>query len=195
MTRGHALAIKGEIKLIVFDTETTGLFSSVDGPLDKLPKIIELFALKIDDQSFEIKDELDLLIDPKQPLSEEIIKVTSITDEMVKGKGAFPLHFEAISRFWLGEQWVAGHNITFDCDMMEIEMRRLGKTARFPWAPKRLCTVELTEHYQGRRMKLMDLHEYLTGEKFESAHRAKADVMATYRCIKELAKRGDLPAL
>jgi DNA polymerase-3 subunit alpha len=41
-------------------------------------------------------------------------------------------------------------------------------------------------------MKLADLHEFLFGEGFEDAHRAKSDVMATVRCFIELCKRGDI---
>lgn len=181
--------------MIIFDTETTGIFNSPEGPLDKLPKIIELFALKVDDHTLDIKGELALLIDPKKPVGEEITRITTITDDMLRGKGEFSAHFKTISEFWLGERWAAGHNITFDCDMLEIECRRMGKLSRFPWTPNRLCTVELTEHYEGRRMKLIDLHKRLTGEGFDSAHRAEADVRATHRCMLEMKKLGDLPPL
>lgn len=179
--------------MLIFDTETTGLYSSIEAPLRTLPKIIELFALKVDDSSLEIKDELHLLIDPGEPLSEEIVKITSITDQMVRGQGQFATHLHKISEFWLGERWAVGHNVTYDCDMLEIELRRVGKRNRFPWTPNRACTVELTEHLEGRRMNLTDLHTLLTGEGFESAHRAEADVRATYAVVKELRKRGEFP--
>ena len=177
---------------IIMDTETTGFISSTDAPLHTQPKIIELFALKINPDTFDIIGELELLIDPAEALSEEIIKVTGLTDDMLKGKGQFPSHVSSIQEFWLGEMHVLGHNVTFDCDMLEVEMRRLGLLNRFPWTPKRICTVEASEHYMGRRLKLIDLHTYLFGVGFEQAHRARNDVMATYRCAKEMARRGDL---
>jgi DNA polymerase III epsilon subunit-like protein len=177
---------------IVFDTETTGFISSIDAPLNTQPKIIELFALKIDEQNFEIIDELELLIDPREDLQEEIIRVTGLNDVDLKGKGEFAIHANAISDFWLGSNSSVGHNITFDCDMLEVEFKRLGRVNRFPWSPKRICTVEASEHYFGRRLKLIDLHTYLFSEGFEQAHRARNDVMATYRCVKELHRRGDL---
>jgi DNA polymerase-3 subunit alpha len=180
--------------MIIFDTETTGFAKSLDSPLHTQPKIIELYAMKVDDETLEMTGELDLLIDPKEPISEEITKITSITDEMVKGKGAFASHAKAIASFWLGEIAACGHNITFDCDMVEIELKRLGLINKFPWTPNRVCTVELTEHYEGRRLKLIDLHTLLLGTGFESAHRARADVEATHRCLIEIKRRGDLPA-
>jgi len=175
---------------VIFDTETTGYVQSLQAPLAIQPKIIELFALKVDDD-FEILDELELLIDPKEKLSEEIQKVTGLRDEDLIGKGEFSRHFPAVRDFWFGCERSTGHNITFDCDMLEVELSRLGMVTRFPWSPKRSCTVELSEHYMGRRLKLIDLHTYLFGTGFEQAHRARNDVMATYRCAKEMHRRGD----
>lgn len=177
---------------VIFDTETTGFITSVDAPLHTQPKIIELFALKVNDQTLEIEGELEMLMDPKQALDEEIIKVTGLKDEDLKGKGEFPAHYKAISDFWFGQRFSVGHNVTFDCDMLEVELRRIGKANRFPWSPNRICTVEASEHYMGRRLKLIDLHAYLFGEGFEQAHRARNDVMATYRCVKEMVRRGDI---
>jgi DNA polymerase III epsilon subunit-like protein len=181
--------------MIIFDTETTDLVRAVDTPLDKQPKIIELFALKICDETLEPLCELDLLIDPQEPITEEITKITSITDDMVRGKGAFALHAKAIAEFWLGEKWSCGHNIRFDVDMLLAELKRLGLQHKFPWTMNQLCTVEASEHYEGRRLKLIDLHKRLTGEGFDDAHRAKADVMATYTCVKLMNELGDIPEL
>lgn len=177
---------------IIFDTETTGFVQSAEAPLKTQPKIIEIFALKVDDKTFDIQSEIEILIDPNESLSEEIVRITGINDSDVKGKGQFPVHASTISDFWLGQRWSVGHNITFDCDMLEIEMKRIGSVNRFPWTPKRACTVEASEHYFGRRLKLIDLHIYLFGVGFEQAHRARNDVMATYRCAKEMLARGDL---
>jgi DNA polymerase III epsilon subunit-like protein len=176
---------------IIFDTETTGFVTSMDSPLSIQPKIIELFALRINDE-FDILEELEVLIDPKEKLSEEIIRVTGLKDEDLAGKGEFPVHFPKIKDFWLGCEASIGHNISFDCDMLEVECKRIGQVTRFPWTPNRICTVEASEHYFGRRLKLIDLHTYLFGQGFEQAHRARNDVMATYRCAKEMARRGDI---
>lgn len=178
--------------MIVFDTETTGLDNNPAMSPEKQSKIIELFALKVDDQTLEIVDELELLIDPGEKLTDEIVKITGITDEMVRGQGSFGSHFKRIQRFWIGEVVAVGHNLSFDIDMMWVEIARLGKLNAFPWCPKQICTVESSEHIHGRRLKLMDLHTELLGEGFEAAHRARNDVMATYRCAKALLQRGDI---
>lgn len=179
--------------MILFDTETTGLIKSVESPEPTQPKIIELFALKVDNETFDIIDELDLLIDPKEAITEEITGITGITNEMVRGKGPFSAHAKNIANFWLGDICSCGHNLSFDMDMLEVELKRMGLVNKFPWPMNRVCTVEATEHYEGRRLKLIDLHKYLFGEGFESAHRARADVEATHRCAVEILKRGDFP--
>lgn len=178
--------------MIVFDTETTGFTSSTEAPLKNQPKIIELFALKLDDNTLEETGSISLLINPGESLSEEIVKVTGITDDMLKGQPSFAAFLPKIQEFWLGERWAVGHNVTFDLDMIEIELRRLGMQFRFPWTPRRLCTVEASEHYHGRRLKLIDLHTHLFGKGFESAHRAENDVRATVDCLREMHRRGDI---
>lgn len=181
--------------MILFDTETTGFINAIDAPLKNQPKIIELFALKLNDQTLAVEDELELLIDPKQTLTAEIVGITGITDDMVRGQGEFPIHLPEISEFWLGQRWMAAHNLTYDADMLELELRRCGAVNRFPWPPKRLCTVEASEHLKGRRLKLIDLHTLLFGVGFEKAHRARNDVEATHRCMVELKALGDIPNL
>lgn len=179
--------------MIIFDTETTGFIMSADAPLHTQPKIIELFAIKLDDRTDEIVEELSLLFDPKMTLPDEIVKITGITDDLVRGVGEFSSHVESIQDFWIGQRASSGHNVTFDLDMVEIELRRIGAVNKFPWTPRRICTVECSEHYQGRRLKLIDLHTHLFGVGFEAAHRAENDVRATYRCFIEMKKRGDIP--
>lgn len=181
--------------MIIFDTETTNLTKSVSASLDKQPKIIEYYGLKANDETFEIEGELHCLIHPGEQISDEIEGITKITNSMLKGQPKFPAFYSGLCDFHLGQKVLVGHNISFDVDMLKFELQRIGREFKFPWPFKHVCTVELSEHYEGRRLKLIDLHERLTGEKFDNAHRAKADVMATYACVKEMRKLGDWPEL
>ena len=61
---------------VVFDTETTGLSARYD-------KVIELAAVKMKDG--EVIERFEQFIDPGHPLSQTTIKLTSITDDMVRG--------------------------------------------------------------------------------------------------------------
>lgn len=178
--------------MIIFDTETTDLMKSPELPDSVQPRIIELYALKLDDNTLDVVGEFDQLMDPGFTISEDIQRITRITPDMLVGKRGFAAHLPELQELWLGERFTVGHNVMFDLDMLYSEVKRQGKVARFPWSPQAICTVEATEHLQGRRLNLTDLHKHLFGEPFESAHRAKADVEATCRCLKELIKRGEL---
>jgi len=182
--------------MIVFDTETTGIIKSVDLPSNSQPRIIELFAQRLD-ANLEVIGRLHLMINPQEPLTEEIIRITSITEKDLRGTVPFPMHVRALQRFWLGAELVIGHNVTFDLDMLFTELRRVSLERKFPWTPLQLCTVEATESLQGRRLSLSNLHEHLFGEKFDNAHRAESDVLATVRCLQRLVEDGTvkLPTL
>jgi len=179
--------------MIIFDTETTGLIKSLDLPDRVQPRIIEFYACKAEipngGERLAIVDELEFVADPGEPLDEEITKITGLAQADVAGKGPFSGHLRELQQFFLGEELVVGHNVTYDLDMLFLELRRIEAVTKFPWPPRRLDTVEATEHFEGKRLKLIDLHKRLFDEGFE-AHRAKSDVMATFRCLSKLVTDG-----
>lgn len=177
--------------MIICDLETDGLPRAVGVDLNKQPRIIEFFGLKVDDETLEIKDELEFLVNPGGKLDKEIVEITGITDEMLKSQRPFAGHVTSLVDFFLGERNFVAHNVSFEKMLLGFEMDRLDLGHNFPWCRNDICTVEMSEHYEGRRMKLSDLHHFLLGEGFKDAHRAKPDVMATYRVIKAMKERGD----
>ena len=96
---------------VVFDLETTGLHAS-EGD-----SIIEIGAVKM--KNGKIIDTYDKLIDPLKPLSEEIISITGITNEMVSGK---PNEEETVKDFikWVGNLPVVAHNSKFDMSFINM---------------------------------------------------------------------------
>lgn len=176
--------------MIIFDTETTGLVKAADVDLKQQPKIIEYFGLKVNDKTYEIEEELELLINPGEVITKEITDITGITNDMLADKPKFPQVFRQLAEFHIGERYIVGHNIAFDLDMLTFELKRIGKMRHFPWSPNQICTVEISEHYQGRRLKLADLYKHLTGNTFKGAHRARADVMGTYTCLTSMIADG-----
>ena len=68
---------------ILLDVETTGLSHEID-------KIIEIalvpFEFSKDGRIFNINDAYSCLEDPQIPLSQKIISLTGLTDEMLAGK-------------------------------------------------------------------------------------------------------------
>ena len=175
--------------MIVFDTETNGLIQNMAIPLKEQPRIIEFFGLKLDDQTLEPVAEWHSLFHLKEVL-QEVTDITGITSEMLKDAPNFAERVKSLVDFFLGERIMVGHNLSYDRDILTIELKRLGMLTRFPWPFTHICTVEATESVMGYRMNLTALHEHLFGTGFGGAHRAQTDVEATARCVRELVSRG-----
>jgi len=173
------------MKAIVFDTETSGLIENRTRGHDRQPEIVEFYACYADLKTGKITRELDVLIKPQKPLTEDNIKRHGITNEMLEKAPPFKHYVPAITKFMAGGTVAIAHNATFDKDMIEVEAERLGITIPLP---RMICTVEQTMHLKGHRLSLSDLHELLFGERFEGAHRAKVDVAALLRCCVKLHK-------
>lgn len=176
----------------VFDTETTNLIHNSLQPLHKQPKIIEFFALSLDDeQGFKEVGTHHAFFNPGVPLLPEVVKITGLTDEKLSDKPKFSdAGADAIEKFIGASDVLVAHNISYDMDVCRFEFKRLGRRIKFP--VRRVCTVEATESMKGFRLNLTALHMELFGEAFESAHSAEHDVRATARCYVELIKRGEI---
>ena len=105
---------------VVFDLETTGLYPNSGD------SIIEFGAVKIKDGI--IIDRYDELIYPEKELNDEIIKITGITNEMLKGKRN---EYDGIIDFmkWVGNLPMVAHNAKFDISFIEnaIDKYKLDK--------------------------------------------------------------------
>lgn len=178
------------MKVLAFDTETTGLVSNHTMKLDKQPEVIEFYGCLVDLSSGEILDELEQLIRPSKDITEEITRITSIDDAMVADSPAFAQVQESIKTFIEEAPAVLAHNLSFDMEVLDLEMERLNRS--ISWPKMRICTVEQTVHLKGFRLSLSGLHDHLFNETFPEAHRAKNDVIAMVRCAVELHKRGEI---
>ena len=96
---------------VVFDLETTGFNA---GGKDS---IIEIGAVKIKDGI--IIEKYNELIDPERPLPLKITEVTSITDDMLRGRRK---EKEAVISFkeWIGDLPMVAHNAKFDTSFIEM---------------------------------------------------------------------------
>jgi len=177
------------MKTLIFDTETTGLRLPRLASIKRQPFIIEYYGCVIDESTGSIVSEIDELISVPVPITKEITKITGIAPDDLEGKPRFELVAPRIKEQIESVDRVVAHNATFDRDMVDADMQRVGLSVQWP---EIVCTVEQTEWIKGHRLKLTDLHEYLFDDKFSGAHRAREDVAALVRCYCELRKRGDL---
>jgi len=180
--------------MIIFDTETTGIPSSIGTPLIRQPHIIEFAAIKLDDKTMKEIDRLEFLCCPEQPLTPFITRLTGITNEDVKDKPVFASYYPALVRFFKGEKTLVAHNMAFDMKMLTIELQRIGISAfdDFPMPEKKLCSMISSKYINGKWMKLAHLYEHLTGDKFKEAHRAMKDTEALTECVKILRMKNKL---
>lgn len=158
---------QGEIaKVLILDTETTGLDSSRD-------RIIELALILVDvDKAtglpLQVQEVFDELEDPGLPIPAEATRVTGITDAMVAGKR---LDDARIAELMKGVDLVIAHNARFDRGFVEA---RLPAFAQLPWA----CSVsEIDWQAQGRGSAKLEFLAHELGF-FYDAHRAEMDCHA-----------------
>jgi DNA polymerase-3 subunit epsilon len=160
---------------LVFDTETTGLPLPSIAPLEKQPKIIELAIQRFEDGKLISK--LEWLINPGEPLTEEIVKITGITDADLEGKPSFKDLLEEIKTAFAGADFLYAHNAWFDTSLMNFELSRIECTD-FPWPTETVCTVAAFQHLFGRRAKLIELYHKILDKELFQKHRAQSDVDA-----------------
>lgn len=154
------------VRVIVLDTETTGLDQSSD-------KIIELAMLRLDVDSVtglpcgevQVYDGLE---DPGVPISKEIEAITGISNEMVKGQR---LDEQRIADLLDGADLVIAHNAGFDRPFVEA---RLPQFEGLSWG----CSfADIDWRAEGHGSSKL---EYLAMDLgwFYDAHRAEMDCHA-----------------
>ena len=187
---------------LIFDTETTGLPKRWKAPLtdsENWPRCIQI-AWQIHDIKGTLIRHEDYLILPDGftiPFDSE--KIHGISTALAENQGT-PLA-EVLNKFHtaLNEvEFVVGHNVSFDRNIMGAEYLRSGLEDVFEQkAVIDTCTEETARLCQisggrGGKFKLPTLSElyyFLFQERFEDAHNATADVEATTRALFELLRK------
>lgn len=169
-------------RIIVFDTETTGLTLHQHAALAKQPRIIEFGAIIL--QAGEVVEELSLLMNPEEPLTQEITEITGLKDADLVGQPLFKDHLAALRAAFDSCGHVMAHNLPFDKSLMMHELQRAAITD-FPWPAKETCTVGLYREQWGRNPKLLELYADVMGRPLAQTHRALDDVKALVEIIQE----------
>jgi DNA polymerase-3 subunit alpha (Gram-positive type) len=167
------------MKIIVWDTETTGLPLPSSAPLEKQPRIIELGVVVV--VGGKVESTHNWLINPEQQISDEITKITGIKNEDLFGKPTFGQLLGEIEEVFGHSDFGIAHNAPFDTTMLNNELKRLGRTG-FPM-PEMICSVQEYTHKLGKRYNLKNLYERVMGRKLEQTHRASDDAYALYEVL------------
>lgn len=154
--------------LCFIDLEATGLHIIRD-------RIVQVGIIRFTSGN-EQSDELDLLINPGIPISEEAIEVHGITPTDVADKPTFAQAAEEIYKF-IGDADIAGYNShRFDIPMLMEELYRAGYDLDID--NRRLIDVQRIFHKMEPRT-LAAAHKFYCGTEMRDAHDALADVEAT----------------
>ncbi|MDG1057922.1 MAG: DNA polymerase III subunit alpha [Flavobacteriaceae bacterium] len=190
---------------IIFDTETTGLPKRWKAPLtdsENWPRCIQI-AWQVHADSGALLSHEDYLIQPDGytvPYDAEQIHGISTALAEQKGKPlaeVLNLFSAALSQ----AEYVGGHNVAFDLNIMGAEFLRLGDHNPLEEAKVIDTCIEETAQLcqlpggRGGKFKLptlTELYTHLFGTGFGEAHNATADVEATSRCFLELLRKGQL---
>ncbi len=163
-----------EKEYVVFDLETTGLDLMNNG-------ITEIGAVKI--IGGKVKEQFTTLIKPDYPITEEIVKITGITEEMVKDAPKISVVIPDFMKFIDGAVLVA-HNAEFDVKFI----KRFAGAEEYEVKNKVIDTVEVARATlpQLRRHDLHTIAEHF-GIVFRH-HRALSDAYATAEAFIEMMK-------
>ena len=175
-------------RLVIFDTETTGLRYRND-------QIIEFAAVVIEKNKGIVK-EFDKLIqlDPGTRIPDQIVELTGITNEQVAAEGISKVHLRAHLHDILGDPrptLLLAYNAHFDLcftywllqqDRLVFLLRDKDKID--------LLTVFKDRHSYPHKLKNA-IEAYNLQDKVQNSHRAIDDVLATVAVMEEMVKEKD----
>ena len=163
---------------VVFDLETTGLVNTPTG--GNMDAITEIGAIKI--VGGEIREKFTTFVDPQRKLDAEIVRLTGITDEMLKGA---PKIAEVIPDFYkfCDGCYLVGHNVQFDYKFIQY----YGAQEDYMFEQRTFDTMTIAQSFLFlSNYKLNTLADYY-GVVFNH-HRAGDDALATAKIFIELIK-------
>ncbi|MCH9608672.1 MAG: 3'-5' exonuclease DinG [Chlamydiales bacterium] len=163
---------------VCLDCEFTGLDLEND-------RVLEIACVRF--TLDKIIDSFEVLLNPQHPISEEALKIHHISEEMVKDKPTIDQALPDLLTF-LGNDFIVGHAVQFDLQMLEKEAERL--SVKFPQKNHKLFdTLRLARAYgDSPNNSLSELAKHFNIE-VEGAHRAMNDVMMNIEVFKFLIQR------
>ena len=187
---------------LIFDTETTGLPKKWNAPLtdsDNWPRCVQI-SWQIHDQGGGLISNRDYLIKPDgYNIPYESEKIHGISTELAVQDGE---DINNVLNFFQEDlkkiQFIIGHNVNFDRNILGAEFLRKGQDDPFPSLKiidtcteetANICQIKGGPRGRYKLPTLTELYFFLFNDKFQEAHNATADVEATARVFFELIRR------
>jgi len=188
---------------LIFDTETTGLPRNYNAPLtdfDNWPRMVQI-AWQLHDANGALLHFDSIIIKPEGytiPFNAEQIHGISTKRALDEGKdlkNVLNEFIEIVNKC----QYLCGHNIEFDINIIGAEFLRVGLPNVFEGKASIDTKSDETTAFcaipggKGGKFKwptLTELYTKLFNESFAEAHNAAFDVQATTKAFFEIIKRG-----
>ena len=141
------------MRLIILDTETTGLFSAAG-------RIVEIAVVEMLDGKLTGR-EFHHLLNPEHTISQEITEIIGINNAMVAGKPIFADIAQAFIDF-VGNDKLVVHNAEFDREFLDFEFFNIDLD--WPHLSKSELWIDTLAYFQkkhpGKRCSLNALREH-----------------------------------
>lgn len=213
------------MRVLVFDTETTGLpKTKILSPdtLDKWPHIVQLSYIVYDLSLNEIIETKDYIIKVPENIiiSDEVSNIHGITNEISLNTGvSIDKVLTELCCFIREVDCIVGHNISFDINMIKVELlRNIYNNKLKPQSLKNCkydlhlilnytniyCTLQESITFCNitsinktgktylKYPKLIELHEKLFNSSPNKLHNSLIDILVTLRCFMKFKHNIDL---
>ncbi|MEC7949852.1 MAG: DNA polymerase III subunit alpha, partial [Bacteroidota bacterium] len=187
--------------ILIYDTETTGLPRDWNAPIsdsDNWPRLVQL-AWQLHDANGKLLSRGNRIVQPDGfTIPYNSTKIHGITTDRAQAEGV-PLA-DVAAEFMAdaaNANYVMGHNIGFDVNVVGAELLRLNQAAE-PLTDiaiidskdegTEFCAIPGGRGGKFKWPTLTELHQKLFGEGFGDAHDAAYDVAATARCFFEMVR-------
>tara|TARA_Y100000813_G_scaffold194955_1_gene176028 strand:- start:94 stop:756 length:663 start_codon:yes stop_codon:yes gene_type:complete len=200
------------MKVIVFDTETTGLpknRKSNPQNTELFPYVCQLSWLVYDDNVGKIVKVVNKII--KLPdgviIPEVCVNIHGITNEMMREKGENMKDvLMEFTKDWMDSQILIAHNLDFDNKVLQAEYYRnnlinwLGRHRKIEYCTmkygKKFTSIwrpsKFSNNMYQKPPKLVELHVELFKEEPKNLHNALIDVYVCFRCFHQMVYSKDI---
>ena len=181
------------MKILVFDTETTGLPEGRNPSIKetkKWPHMIQLSYILYDTDANSILECVDEIVklDPDVTISEESISLHGISRDISNTKGKSIVYIlNQFNKCLKKADKVVGHNISFDKSIIGVEsIRNLDGNLFNTYTGNNYCTMKRSMKLCKKWAKLSYLHEKLFNQTPNNLHNSLIDVFVCFRCFYKL---------
>ena len=186
------------MKLLIFDTECSGLIPKTSGnDLKNLPHIVQLSWIMYNTKTKSYVEN-DFILKIPILVPEDSTKIHGITND-ISDNG---YDFSEIVDMFLNDikkcDMLVAHNIQYDLNMLEIELSRINRWGDidllfskdiFDTMKQSVNVLKLPGKYGKYKFpRLSEVYIHFFGEMFENAHNAMGDIRATLKVYEKLNK-------